>query len=526
MFAPHRLKFVFLFAALLVCVTSWHYVVCARQTPKGWQFAGLTYNLRDQNTYLMWMAQARAGRFFFDNLYTGEKEKPRYCNILWWALGTFSRLTGLSLISVYHGSRVVFIFVFLLLLDRFIGYFLSEERERWCAFLLISLGTGFGWLLVLFSPLTKSVLSCADLWVPEAFAFLSMLWFPHFVFSLILQIGIYWLFLAACERGRTSWAVGAGLLALVLGFTHTYHLPTIYVVVTVFALLNTETRWQSLKYAVLIVGLSLPALIYFTAITRICPSMAAWKQQNICRSPAIWWYGAGFGAIALLPLLFPRQLTKLVDKSPRNLFLLVWLLCNVVLLYIYPLLPFERRLSQGLQIPLTLLAVQVLFRVMRRVPRFANVRTQGWGLTLALVALSLPTSLFHLTLTSYRILPPRRPEYLSPDELATIAYLRRHASADAVILAPEQQGMWLPLMTQRRVFVGHPGLTADYRKKSNLAARFFSGKMNVKERVRFLRVHSVDFIYWQKCAEAHPPHSRLWTRAFESSSVEIYRVAQ
>jgi hypothetical protein len=526
MFAQHRSKFIFLFAALLVCVTSWHYVACARQTPKGWRFSGLTYNLRDQNTYLTWMAQARAGRFFFDNLYTGEKEKPGYCNALWWALGTLSRLTGLSLISVYHGSRVVFIFIFLLLLNRFVGYFLADEQERWCAFLLISLGTGFGWLLVLFSPLTKSVLSCADLWIPEAFSFLSMLWFPHFVFSLILQIGIYWLFLAACERGKSSWAVGAGLLALLLGFTHTYHLPTVYLIVAVFALLNTETRWQSLKYAALIVGLSLPALIYFTAITRICPSMAAWKQQNVCRSPSIWWYALGFGAVALLPLLFPRQLTKLADKSPRNLFLLTWLLCNVALLYAYPLLPFERRLSQGLQIPLTLLSVQILFRVIAHAPRFAKLRTRRWTLTLALVALSLPTSLFHLTITSYRILPPRSPEYLLPDALAAAVYLRRQADANAVILAPEQDGLWLPLWTQRRVFVGHPGLTANYCEKTKLAARFFTGKMSVSERVKLLRAHQVSFIYWQKRTAVRLPDSRLWTRVFESSSVEIYRVAQ
>lgn len=526
MFAQHHSKLVFLFAALLVCVTSWHYVACVRQTPKGWRFSGLTYNLRDQNTYLTWMAQARAGKFFFDNLYTGEKEQPGYCNILWWALGTFSRITGLSLISVYHGSRVVFIFVFLLLLDRFIGYFLADERERWCAFLLISLGTGFGWLLVLFSPLMKSVLSCADLWIPEAFAFLSMLWFPHFVFSLILQVSIYWLFLAACERDRASWAIGAGALALLLGFTHTYHLPTVYVVVTMFALLNTEMRWQSLKYAVLIVGLSLPALIYFTAITRICPSMAAWKQQNICRSPAIWWYVAGFGAIALLPLLFPRQLTKLADKSPRNLFLLTWLLCNVALLYTYPLLPFERRLVQGLQIPLTLLSVQILFRVIRQVPRFATLQTRRALLIGALVAFSMPTSLFHLTVTSFRVLPPRSPEYLSPDELATIAYLRRNASADAVILAPEQQGMWLPLMTKRRVFVGHPGLTADYRCKSRLVQRFFAGKMSAQELRQLLQAHSVNFIYWQRREDIHLPDSPLWVRVFHSSQMDIYRIAR
>jgi hypothetical protein len=535
MLAQHRLRIVLLFAALLVCVTSWHYVDCAQQTPPRWEFLGVTYNFRDQSTYLMWMAQARAGRFFFDNLYTPEKEKPGYCNLLWWGMGTLARLTGLSLISVYHLSRVLFILAFLLLLDRFIADFLTDEQERWCAFWLITVGAGLGWLLILFSRQIRQVLLCADLWIPEGFAFLSMLWFPHFVFALILQVGIFWLFLSACERGRPSRAWGAGLMTLVLGFTHTYHLPTIYVVASVFALLQdirSKSGWRCLKYAALIVGLSLPALIYFSYIVRVCPSMAAWKQQNVCRSPAVWGYVLGFGTTALLPLLFPRQLAQLKEQSPRQLFLFTWLTCNAALLYASPL-GFERRLVQGLQIPLTLLSVQIFFRAVyphlllwrlfennflsHRARK--NLVIGGWVLFSAL------TSFGHLTMTSFRILPPRSPEYLSPDEVAAADYLRRHAGADEVILAPEPQGMWLPLLTERRVFVGHPGLTANYPQKSRLASRFFSGKMRWKERAQWLRDNGVDFIYYPRRKKEGLTLHPAWVKVFQSGRVDVYHIA-
>src|SRR6476620_8364718 len=102
-------------ALLIVALTCWQNIYCARQTPPGWQFSGLTCDIADQNTYLAFMAEARAGHFFLDNLYTGEIEKPAYCNLFWGGLGSAARLTGLALPFVFQASRVLLGFLFLLL---------------------------------------------------------------------------------------------------------------------------------------------------------------------------------------------------------------------------------------------------------------------------------------------------------------------------------------------------------------------------------------------------------------------------
>ncbi|MBV9868010.1 MAG: hypothetical protein JO316_21855 [Abitibacteriaceae bacterium] len=539
-----------IFAATLALLTWGQILYCTLQTPKGWQFSGFTCDIVDQNTYLAFMAQARDGHFFLQNLYTGEIEKTSYCNLFWWTLGVAARWTHLSLGTVFQGSRVLLSFAFLLLLARFIGYFIESEAQRWCALLLITLGTGFGWLFVIASQWTGRFVLTADLVLPEAFAIMSMLWKTHLVFSLILQVSILWLFLAACESRNLRWAIGAALLALLLGFTHAFHLITIYCIALVFGVAcalrepNTIKRWQPLQYAVLLIIFSAPSLLYFSRLVHSSPIMAAWQQQNICLSPPVWSYLVGFGPVVGVLFCCPRQfvqrfLIKPLQEpatSPRNLFLFIWLVCNSLLLYSAPIFNFERRLVQSLQIPLTLIAAQLFFDVLypRLITWPALAQTFQSGnqsrlspqntIVLGWVLLSLPTTLYHFTATSFIALPPHSPYYLSPSELGAADYLRQHAKEDAVILAPEEQGSWLPILTERHVFIGHPVQTVDYARKSELAARFFSVKMSNAERIQLLHRYPANFIYWPHQKDVSLPNSALWTKVFGSPLVEVYEV--
>lgn len=544
---PFRLRYITPLAILLVLLTCWPYYYCAQQTPPGWHFLGLVCDAVDQHTYLSFMERARAGQFFLDNLYTGEIEKPLYWNFYWWMLGVFARLTGFSLIAVYQGSRIVFSLVLLVLLARLSAYFLPRNMERWCAFALLSLGTGFGWLLVPLLSINKAAPNSLDLSVPEAFAFLSILWKPHFVFAVCLQIGVLWLFYAACEKRSLRHACGAASLALLLGCSHAFHLTTIYFVTTTFALLwsrrvpataTTRERWQPLGYALLLIGVSSPALLYLSYIVRISPMMQAWRAQNLCLSPPIWSYLLGFGPVLWPLLLFPRQVMRLKAASTRNLFLLTWAVCNSLLLYTGGHLPFERRLAQGLQIPLTLLATQVFFQavypyltqwrpIVGAIERGVVGRATFSATVATLWLLSaLGTSLYHLTTTSFAPLPPHSPGlfYVTPDESAAAAYLKLHATPNAVVLAPELQSAWLPTLDARRVFAGHPMQTSDAAHKYPIVTQFFKGKMSRGERARLLRDNHIAYVFWPKSRTLQPPPELRAAPVFDSPQVELLRV--
>lgn len=544
---PFRLRHIAPLALLLALLTCWPYYYCARQTPPGWHFLGLVCDAVDQHTYLSFMERARAGQFFLDNLYTGEVEKPLYWNFYWWLLGIFARLTGFSLIAVYQGSRIVFSLVLLVLLARLIAYFLPKNLERWCAFALLSLGTGFGWLLVMFLPIDKAASNSLDLSVPEAFTFLSILWKPHFVFAVCLQVGVLWLFYAACEKRSWGLAFGAASLALLLGCTHAFHLTTIYFVTVTFALLwsrrapATATvieRWQPLGYALLLISVSSPALLYLSYIVRLSPMMQAWRAQNICLSPPLWSYLLGFGPVLWPLFCFPREVMRLQAASSRNLFLLTWAVCNSLLLYTGGHLPFERRLAQGLQIPLTLLATQVFFQA--AYPRLtqwkpiAGAMDKGvlsratFSATMSMLWLlsALGTSLYHLTTTSFGPLPPQSPGlfYVTSDESAAAAYLKFHAAPNAVILAPELQSAWLPVLDARRVFAGHPMQTSDAAHKYPLMMEFFKGQMSRIQRDRLLRDSRIDYVFWPKSRALAPPAELVCRRVFDSPQVTLFRV--
>src|SRR5262249_47064205 len=77
----------------------------ARRPETGFPGALATY-ADECFTYWSWMRQAREGRFLFEDLYTTEPHPRNYVNLLFWTLGTVSRVTGASVRAVYASSRV------------------------------------------------------------------------------------------------------------------------------------------------------------------------------------------------------------------------------------------------------------------------------------------------------------------------------------------------------------------------------------------------------------------------------------
>src|SRR4029450_8098660 len=61
----------------------------------------LNTGAEDTATYWSWMQQARAGRFFFEALYTSEDHPRDYVNVFFWILGGITRLSRAGVPFVY-----------------------------------------------------------------------------------------------------------------------------------------------------------------------------------------------------------------------------------------------------------------------------------------------------------------------------------------------------------------------------------------------------------------------------------------
>jgi len=507
----------------LILITLFPYYVFDSRTPPGSQFMGTFDGLADQNCYFAWMRQAAQGRAVWREHMTSEPHAPVFFNSLWYVLGRTSAVLGTTLESTYQAARVAFGLAFYLTLYRFLALFVPDLRPRWYAFLLAATGAGFGGILAPLVGELRPDLS-VDLLIPEAFSFYAVLAYPHFALSLTLMLVAMALHVRGVETGRVACSLGAGLVTLVLATFHPYVLATIGAVATVHIALRARVgraRARTLVHLVALLAPALPQVGYLVWATSTSPVMASWSRgvADTCRSFAPLGYVMGYGLVGFLALSGLRRVFAWESQEPRQLFVSAWLLAGVPLLYSFPLLTFERRLSEGLQVPIVLVAISQLFgpvaNALGRTPsglRWGAARIRRW-LPPLVVLLSLPTSFWLLAKPLAITRSADRLDdkyYLHRDELLALDYLAQTAGEDDVVLSSVGIGNYIPRRTDARVFCGHYGETIHYAQREAEVARFFQARSTDAYRRRLLADHGITYVWWgldERELATFDPHS-------------------
>src|SRR5262249_39270169 len=152
----------------------------------------------------------------------------------------------------------------------FVGLYLPNRLQRWTSFLVISLGGGLGWILVVQKQFTGALTNPLDLYVMEPNTLLTIMAFPHQGMAGGLLVVILGLAALAFERDSLRLAMAAGLLALALGLQHGYDLLMVYAVVGAVGLLLALRRGDWIRrfgLCLVICGWSVPAALYLVFIT-------------------------------------------------------------------------------------------------------------------------------------------------------------------------------------------------------------------------------------------------------------------
>lgn len=507
----------------LMLITLFPYYVFESRTPPGFRFMGTFDGLADQNCYFAWMRQAALGRAVWREHMTSEPHAPVFFNSLWYALGRASAILGMSLERTYQAARFVFGLVFYLVLYRFLCLFVRDLRQRWYAFLLAATGAGFGGILAPLVGELRPDLS-VDLLIPEAFSFYAVLAYPHFALSLTFMLAALALHARGVETGRVRSSVGAGLVTLLLATFHPYVLATIGAVATVHIALRArvgQARPRDVIHLVALLGPSLPQVAYLVWATSTSPVMASWSRgvADTCRSYAPLGYLMGYGLAGFLAVSGLRRVFAWESQEPQQLFVSAWLLAGVPLLYSFPLLTFERRLSEGLQVPIVLVAVSQLFgpvsEALAGTPsgrRWGVERVRRW-LPPLVVLLSLPTTVWLVARPLVITASADRLDdkyYLHQDELLALACLAQTAGENDVVLSSVGIGNYIPRCTDARVFCGHYGETIHYAQRQADVARFFQARSTDAFRKRLLADRGITYVWWgleEKETATLDPHS-------------------
>jgi hypothetical protein len=476
-------------AGLILIVSCLPYLIAWAATPPGYQFNGILVNPFDGNSYLAKMRQGWAGSWQFHLTYTPEPHDGAYLIYLFYlSLGHMARLTGLPLILVYHVARVLGGLALLVAAYAFVIRLSDDRREQWLALWLVGTSAGLGWVGAMLNAFP------IDLWVPEAFAFFSLLSNPHFPLALALMLvvvsGVVW-----PAAGIWRW-LGPGLASLALVLVHPLALAPIYTLLALYLLLRRwfDQKWpQTQLTAAGGVGLlSAPALLGGYWIYATNPAMSAWASQNVTPSPRVFDLVLGYGLVGLLAI--PGGIMVVRERDSGGLALLAWSLGSLALAYMpYAL---QRRLLTGLGLPLAMLASIGIARWL--LPKL-DVRRERLAVAL-IVGFSTVGNLFLLVvLTVGGISQHGQPQafarlYLRQDEVVAMQWLLDNGQGEVVLAVP-RTGMFLPGRAGVRVFVGHPFETVDFGAKQAQAEAFFRGELSGDEWQTLREQYGIRYVF-------------------------------
>lgn len=546
----HRKEWLFVLwtTLFIILITTLPYLYGYYQTPPNHTYTGLhSLTPGDIHVYFSWMEQVKQGNFISHDLYTSEPQSRILLNSFWSVEGLIAKGTGLSNNMVFQLSRIILIPFFVFLLYLISAYFFSSRLWRTITFIFFSFASGLGVLITVFLP--NSVYAKGwydwplDLWAPESNNLLTMFQSPHLILSTSLLILILFLALFSFEKDSIRYSISAGILALILFQFHPFHTPTVLSILAVYFILQfllnlkklkdkKEYLFNIVKHSTLITLISLPSILYWLVLERYDFITQIRTFQNVTLTPSLWVAITSYGLVLILALWAIYKIITAKKLNNHYLFLIVWLLVQFALMY-SPLL-FQRRLMQGLQIPMIILAVFGLYFIYNYLKTKLSAKNfdfyihNKW-LMIIIFILFFTSSNIYNWIREIAVFAEIYPQlYLANDKIAGYDWLKTNTPQGTVVLTDLYNGNIIPGRTGRKVFVGHGVETLFFESKLNQMLWFFTTNHLDDKKQQFLKDNNIQYIFYsdneKDIGTFNPNQKDYLQRVFSQDGVDIYQV--
>ena len=527
-------------AAVVVAISAVPYLLGYLSATPDTEFGGFVIDLDDSYSHLAKMQQGVWDGWRYRILFTPEEHPGAYLNTFYVALGKLSVLLHLSLIQTYQLARLTCGLALLVTSYAFLSLFLKSREGRLVAYLLICFSSGLGWLVLLTGSATLAGLSPIDFWLMDAYTFFAILTFPHLTAAMTLLVLLSLLAVWLVESSRL-WPLLVGSLALVgLVVIQPFAAALVDGILAVYwALLFLRRHRPPLREALAFAVwalVPLPLLAYYYKAFIGDPVFQSWSAQNILPSPPFVHLLVGYGLVVLLAIWGMVHVIR--HGGERALLLIAWVGSALLLAY----LPFalQRRMVEGLHIPLCVLATVGLFEYalpalmrMSWVQRLAAWRQyQAPGLRRLLlfsaVALTVPSSLYLLLGSSLAAIHHDPSLYYGLGETEAVDWLGSNTERTDTVLASYAIGRLIPARAGNRVFVGHFIETVEVERKRELTALFFNSDTSDGFRHTLLSEYGIRYVFHgpreRQLGDFEPSTCECLLPAYRNSEVTIYRV--
>jgi hypothetical protein len=430
----------------------------------------------DVPAYMDVMWQARHHHFLFNDQLTPEPNPHVVFRPLFLVLGLISGVTNLLPAVIWNVAIVVLAGIFAYVAYFFIAQFFSARHERRLTHLLMLTSGGVGFLHYTFGDLWDKRMGHLphpfDVVVPESNIFMSLTNAAHFSYSLILLLLVVIFLWRGVKRPLTA-SVTLFFLGLLLILEHPYDVPTLALIGVSAFLVAAFKKERVFSILSRCVGLAAGVIVASAAIWLGISHSEAFQTiaKNNALDPGPWHaLVAGYGFILVLALV--GFLARW--KSRTNWFLLLWVAGQLVLIY-GPWIPFARRLTEGLHIPLALLASIGLITLIKNViGRYVVV-----GI-LALTAISFV--IYEVRINQTELVQDRVRGFLETETFTVpqsyadgFSWLRENTTEQDVVLSAPSNGPLINGFTGRRIFTGHWGQTILNYSKNAVLTDVFHG---------------------------------------------------
>lgn len=520
LFPPGELRWAAGWSLAALLLSGAPYVVAWLLTPPDHVFTGILSNPLDGFSYLAKMRAGASEGWLIQLPYT-DPHRPALLFPQYVLLGNLAALSGLPPVAVYHAGRlaaVAFLLAMLYALAALAALAISLRRT---AFLLAAFGGGLSWLTAGFGFLA------ADVTIPESNNFHAGFTNAHFPLAIGLLTGLWSILLVTARGGRRVLVAPGTAANLAILLLQPFVLALETPVAAGWVLL---LRFRGLFPAGLMRGCAIAILLPLAPAGLLAvalysdPALAQWQAQNVTPSPSPWSYLAGYGLLAPLAAFGAGILWLRPGRAglePRAaLLLLAWVIAGA--LAVYAPVPWQRRLSEGYHLPVSILAAVGLHAALGLLPR--RGRGAAAGLVIGVAAIG---TVFLATGSVLGALAVREPHYLRADDVRALDWLAANGRNDDRVVAPPAIGNIIPAWSDARVYWGHPFETLEAAAKESRLLGFYDDDASHRDRCEFL-AHAGATLVYQGGANART-RTELSDQPglaleFRSGPVAVYRV--
>lgn len=451
-------------------------------------YTGTTIASEDNLSYLAKIYQGYQGKWEYNIPYTFIPHEGVKIYLYYLFLGNIARFFNISPIIIFHTARVINGLVLLNTIYFFITQMIDDSHQRRYMFLLTSISSGLGWVLILFNQYYSS-----DLKIPESNTFFSLMETCHFSLSQALILITFYLLISPNQPlkcVKIYHLITIAIVAILISNIYPFALLIIIGTTGLHVLIERIKRklWQHEIIIRLLVFtfISIPigASIYFSVQKNSL--FAIWQNQSLTISPPFWAFLSGYGLLILATIPGARWISR---KNPALIKILpLWILVTIIGLYSPTTL--QRRFSLGLHLPISFLAG---FGIMKILEPNSNNKISRLLSRFFLIVTSI-TSMLLIIVWLASVMGNNNRLFLSYDEIQSISWLQESQLKNQVILSSPQLGVFIPAFSSHRVVIGHEWETPNFKDTNHLVTQFYSPSSTSETRKRLIKEWQVDYI--------------------------------